>query len=202
MNNQLPHTNLPRAQFVAERAFATLQRFLHVEAVGGIVLLIAAAGALIWANSTFAHGYHALWHLPLSLGLGAFAFSKSLHFWINDALMTVFFLVVGMEIRRELHEGALSKLDQAILPVIAAAGGVIVPALIYLSLNADPVRGRGWAVPTATDIAFAVGVLALLGRSIPVNVRVFLLAVANRSAGRSAPGRHRTPSALVLSRKV
>jgi Na+:H+ antiporter, NhaA family len=178
MDSQLPHTNLPRAQFVAERAFATLQRFLHVEAVGGIVLLVAAAGALIWANSTFAHGYHALWHLPLSLGLGEFAFSKSLHFWINDALMTVFFLVVGMEIRREIHEGALSKLDQAILPVIAAAGGVIVPALIYLSLNADPVRGRGWAVPTATDIAFAVGVLALLGRSIPVNVRVFLLAVA------------------------
>jgi NhaA family Na+:H+ antiporter len=92
--------------------------------------------------------------------------------------MTVFFLVVGMEIQREIHEEALSKLDQAPLPAIAAAGGVIVPALIYLSLNADPMHGRGWAVPTATDIAFAVGVLALLGRSIPVNVRVFLLALA------------------------
>ena len=92
--------------------------------------------------------------------------------------MTVFFLVVGMEIRREIHEGALSRLDQAILPVLAASGGVIVPALIYLSLNGDPARGHGWAVPTATDIAFAVGVLALLGRSIPVNVRVFLLALA------------------------
>jgi len=128
--------------------------------------------------AALAHGYHALWHLPLSIGLGEFVFSKSLHFYINNALMTVFFLVVGMEIRREIHEGALSKLDQAILPVIAAAGGVIVPALIYLSLNADPLRGRGWGVPTATDIAFAVGVLALLGRSIPVNVRVFLLALA------------------------
>jgi NhaA family Na+:H+ antiporter len=101
-----------------------------------------------------------------------------LHFWINDALMTVFFLVVGMELRRETYEGALSKLEQAMLPVIAAAGGVIVPALIYLFLNADPLRSRGWAVPTATDIAFAVGVLALLGRSVPLNVRVFLLALA------------------------
>jgi NhaA family Na+:H+ antiporter len=178
MNHRLPPNNLPRAQFLAERALTTLQRFLHVEAVGGVVLLIAAAVALIWANSPFAHGYQALWHLPLSIGLGEFVFSKSLHFWINDALMTVFFLVVGMEIRREIHEGALSKLDQAVLPVIAAVGGVLVPTLIYLSLNADPVRGRGWAVPTATDIAFAVGVLALLGRSIPVNVRVFLLALA------------------------
>jgi Na+:H+ antiporter, NhaA family len=178
MDHRLPFNDLPRAQFLAKRAFTTLQRFLHVEAVGGVVLLIAAAVALIWANSPFAYSYHALWHLPLSIGLGEFVFSKSLHFWINDALMTVFFLVVGMEIRREIHEGALSKLDQAVLPVIAAAGGVIVPALIYLSLNADPGRGRGWAVPTATDIAFAVGVLALLGRSIPVNVRVFLLALA------------------------
>ena len=99
------HLNLPRAQVLAERAFATLQRFLHVEAVGGVVLLIAAAVALIWANSPFAHSYHDLWHLPLSIGLGEFAFSRSLHFWINDALMTVFFLVVGMEIRREIHEG-------------------------------------------------------------------------------------------------
>src|SRR5262245_53837145 len=178
MNHRLPPNDLPRAQFLAERALTTLQRFLHVEAVSGVVLLIATAIALIWANSPFAHGYQALWHQPLSIGLGEFVFSKSLHFWINDVLMTVFFLVVGMEIRREIHEGALSKLDQAMLPVIAAIGGVLVPALIYLSLNADPVRGRGWAVPTATDIAFAVGVLALLGRSIPVNVRVFLLALA------------------------
>jgi NhaA family Na+:H+ antiporter len=176
--DHLSAEDLPRAQFLAERAFTTLQRFLHVEAVSGGVLLIAAASALIWANSPFSHGYHALWHLPLSIGLGEFVFSRSLHFWINDALMTVFFLVVGMEIRREIHEGALSRLDQAILPIVAAAGGVIAPALIYLSLNIDPVRGQGWAVPTATDIAFAVGVLALLGRSIPVNVRVFLLALA------------------------
>jgi Na+:H+ antiporter, NhaA family len=178
MDHRLSPEDLPRAQFLAERAFTTLQRFLHVEAASGGVLLIVAAAALIWANSAFAHGYHALWHRSLSVGFGELVFSKSLHFWINDALMTVFFLVVGMEIRREIHEGALSKLDQAILPVVAAIGGVITPALLFLGFNADPVRGLGWAVPTATDIAFAVGVLALLGRSIPVNVRVFLLALA------------------------
>lgn len=170
--------DLPRAQRLAEQALATLQRFLHVEAVSGAVLVVAAAAALAWANSPFAHGYHAFWNLPVTVGFGEYVFSKSLHFWVNDALMTIFFLVVGMEIRREIHEGALSKIDQAILPLIAASGGVIVPALIYVSFNNDPVGGHGWAVPTATDIAFAVGILALLGRSVPVNVRVFLLALA------------------------
>ena len=139
---------------------------------------MAATVALLWANSQFAESYHAFWHLPLTVGIGEFVFSKSLHFWINDALMTVFFLVVGMEIRREIHEGALSTIDQAALPIGAAAGGVIVPAAIYLALNTDPVRASGWAVPAATDIAFAVGVLALLGRSIPGNVRILLLAIA------------------------
>ncbi|AMN47084.1 sodium:proton antiporter [Steroidobacter denitrificans] len=178
MHRHTSRQDLPRAQLLAERAFATLERFLHIEAASGIVLLIAAATALIWANSPLAHSYHALWHSPLSIGIGSYVFSQSLHFWINDALMTIFFLVVGMEIRREIHEGALSDMRQASLPIMAAVGGVAVPALIYLSLNTDPVRQHGWAVPTATDIAFAVGVLALLGRSIPANVRVFLLAVA------------------------
>jgi NhaA family Na+:H+ antiporter len=163
---------------LAERAYEALQRFLHVEAVGAIVLLSAAGVALIWANSVYSHAYHALWHLPISIGFGEFVFSRSLHFWVNDVLMTVFFLVVGMEIRREIHEGALSSLEEAMLPVVAAAGGVIVPGVIYLSLNTDPVRGQGWAVPTATDIAFAVGVLALLGQAVPASVRVFLLALA------------------------
>jgi NhaA family Na+:H+ antiporter len=178
MNDRPAVDDLPRAQQLAEQALNTLQRFLHVEAVSGAALLVAAAAALIWANSPFAHDYHAFWSLPLTFGFGEQVFSRSLHFWVNDGLMTVFFLVVGMEIRREIHEGALSKIDQAILPLIAATGGVVVPALIYLGFNSDTVRSQGWAVPTATDIAFAVGVLALLGRSIPVNVRVFLLALA------------------------
>lgn len=178
MNRNTPRQTLPRAQVLAERAFSTLERFLHIEAVSGIVLLVAAAIALIWANSPAASSYHALWHAPVSIGLGSQVFSQSLHFWINDALMAVFFLVVGMEIRREIHEGALASLQLAALPLAAALGGVLVPALIYVALNTEPTQLRGWAVPTATDIAFAVGVLALLGRSIPGNVRVLLLALA------------------------
>ncbi|MYN11589.1 Na+/H+ antiporter NhaA [Pusillimonas sp. TS35] len=171
--------SLPRAQQLAEQAFSTLERFLHIEAVSGIVLLLAAAVALLWANSPLSDSYHHLWHTPLSIGLGDVVFSRSLHFWINDALMTVFFLVVGMEIRREIHEGALSSLKLAALPFIAALGGVVAPALIYLMLNGGaPMQSQGWAVPTATDIAFAVGVLALLGRRIPSTVRIFLLALA------------------------
>jgi NhaA family Na+:H+ antiporter len=178
MNDQLPGRDLSKSQRLVERALTTLQHFLHVEAISGIVLLAAAAVALLWANSSFAHSYHDVWNLPIPLRLGELAFVRPLHFWINDALMTVFFLVVGMEIRREIHEGALSKVDQAILPVLAALGGVVVPALIYLSFNSVAGRSHGWAIPTATDIAFAVGVLALLGKSIPGNVRIFLLALA------------------------
>ncbi|MBR0791127.1 Na+/H+ antiporter NhaA [Bradyrhizobium manausense] len=183
MNDQRPGQDLPSKDLLkthpfVERALATFEHFLHVEAVSGIVLLVAAASALVWANSPLAHSYHNVWNFPIPLRLGTFSFEKSLHFWVNDALMTVFFLVVGMEIRREIHEGALSRFDQAILPVLAAFGGVVVPALIYLSFNAATGRDHGWAIPTATDIAFAVGVLALLGKSIPGNVRVFLLALA------------------------
>jgi NhaA family Na+:H+ antiporter len=178
MNDQLPGRDLPKSPFFVERALTTLQHFLHVEAVSGVVLLVAAAAAMLWANSPYAHSYHDVWSLPIALRLGEHAFVRPLHFWINDALMTVFFLVVGMEIRREIHEGALSRFDQAILPVLAAVGGVVVPALIYLSFNNVTGRSQGWAIPTATDIAFAVGVLALLGGSIPANVRVFLLALA------------------------
>lgn len=168
----------PPAQIMADRVFSTLERFLHVEALSGIVLLIAAAAALVWANSPAADSYEALWHAPLTFGVGSYVVSQSLHFWINDALMTVFFLVVGMEIRREMYEGALSSLQLASLPLAAAVGGVAVPAILYLLLAQDPGLSQGWAVPTATDIAFAVGVLALLGKSIPAPVRIFLLALA------------------------
>lgn len=178
VNRPLKTPSFPSAHVIANRAFSTVQRFLRIEAASGVVLVAAAALALLWANSVFAESYHALWHLPLSTGLGELSFTKSLHFWINDILMTLFFLVVGMEIRREIHEGALSTARQALLPVAAAVGGVVVPALIYLGFNADPVRAQGWAVPAATDIAFAVGVLALLGRWVPVGARIFLLAVA------------------------
>jgi NhaA family Na+:H+ antiporter len=169
---------LPRAQVLAQRAFSALKRFLHIEAVSGIALLVMAVVALLWANSPFAPSYDALWHMPVSFGLGSLVFSQSLHFWINDGLMTIFFLVVGMEIRREIHEGALSDVRQSTLPMAAALGGVLVPAAIYLAFNVQGGQPSGWAVSTATDIAFAVGVLAILGRSIPGNLRVFLLTLA------------------------
>ncbi|HUD42370.1 MAG TPA: Na+/H+ antiporter NhaA [Dokdonella sp.] len=178
MSDPIPSFAFSRTRRVAERAALALERFLHVEAASGIVLLIAAALALLWANSPAADGYHALWHLPLTLGIGDWVHVQSLHFWINDGLMTVFFLVVGMEIRREMHDGALSNLRLAALPIAAALGGVAAPALIYVAFNAAPPTHAGWAIPTATDIAFAIGVLALLGRRVPANVRVFLLALA------------------------
>lgn len=173
-----PDVRIPPAQAVAERLFNALERFLHVEAVSGVVLLIAAAVALIWANSPAGESYEHFWHLPLSFGLGSLQVSQSLHFWVNDGLMTIFFLVVGLEIRREMYEGALSSIRLSALPLAAALGGVMAPAIIYVTFNTDPLVHRGWAVPTATDIAFAVGVLALLGKSIPSSIRILLLALA------------------------
>lgn len=156
----------------------SFEKFLHVEAASGIVLLIAAIVAMAWANSSWADGYHRLWQLPLTLGVGAVVVTQSLHFWINDGLMTVFFLVVALEIRRELHEGTLASLRAAALPAAAATGGMVVPALIFLALNGEPPLRDGWAIPTATDIAFAMGVLALLGRRVPMALRILLLALA------------------------
>jgi NhaA family Na+:H+ antiporter len=170
--------SLPPAQAVAEKVFNSLERFLHVEAVSGVVLLVAAAAALVWANSPAGASYDHFWHAPVSFGFGALAISQPLHFWINDGLMTIFFLVVGLEIRREIYEGALANMRLATLPLAAALGGVAVPALIYAAFNMEPSLREGWAVPTATDIAFAVGVLALLGKSIPSSIRILLLALA------------------------
>jgi Na+:H+ antiporter, NhaA family len=163
---------------VADKILSTLDRFLHVEALSGIVLLISTATALIWANSQAAHSYHAFWEAHVALSIGNFSISQSVHFLVNDGLMTIFFLVVGLEIRREMHEGALATIRLAALPLAAALGGVLAPALIYSMMNTEPTLRVGWAVPTATDIAFAVGVLALLGKSVPANLRVLLLALA------------------------
>jgi Na+:H+ antiporter, NhaA family len=163
---------------VADRLSDTFDRFLHIEAISGAVLLTVAMLALGWANSRWAGAYHALWHAPLTLGVGGAVVTRPLDFWINDGLMAIFFLVVGLEIRRELHEGVLSNSRLATLPVAAALGGVIAPAFIFLMLNSDAAARQGWAVPTATDIAFALGALALLGRRIHSAVRVLLLAIA------------------------
>jgi len=153
-------------------------RFISVEAVSGIVLLIAAALALLWANSPWAESYVALWHLPLSFGIARYLPAHDLHFWVNDGLMTVFFLVVGLEIRREMHDGSLSDPRVATLPIIAAVGGVLVPALVYVAINHSPDTRAGWAIPTATDIAFAVGILSLCGKGVPSALRMLLLTLA------------------------
>lgn len=156
-----------------------IRQFLHNEASGGIVLLAASILALAWANSAWAPLYEGFLHLPAGLRLGPHGIEMSLHHWINDALMAVFFLLVGLEIKREILAGELSTPARAALPAIAAVGGMAAPALVYAGLTmGDPENLRGWAIPAATDIAFAVGVLALLGSRVPGSLRVFLLALA------------------------
>jgi NhaA family Na+:H+ antiporter len=155
-----------------------VEKFLHVQASSGILLLAAAVAALLWANSPWAPTYEHLLHTPISVGFDEHIFTRTVHFWINEILMVVFFFVVGLEVRRELFEGELSTPRRAALPVAAALGGMLVPATIYISLNIGSPAVRGWGIPMATDIAFAVGVLALLGRRVPAALRVLLLALA------------------------
>lgn len=155
------------------------QAFFQHEAAGGIVLMAAAVLALTLDNSPLSALYDALLGTPVVVQIGALAINKPLLLWINDGLMAVFFFLVGLEIKREIIEGRLSSWDKASLPIIAAIGGMLVPALIYIGLNAgDPEALRGWAIPAATDIAFALGVLALLGSRVPPALKVFLLALA------------------------
>ncbi|MEQ1716668.1 MAG: Na+/H+ antiporter NhaA [Hyphomicrobium sp.] len=153
--------------------------FLQHEAAGGVILCIAAIVALIVANSALAPAYEHALHAHVTLGVAGLSLTKTALHWINDGLMAIFFFLVGLEIKRELMVGALASGKTAALPAIAALGGMIVPALIYAAINWDnTVALRGWAIPTATDIAFAVGVLAVLGSRIPPALKIFLLALA------------------------
>lgn len=157
-----------------------LQRFFHSDASGGIILIIAASLAMLLANLDVSSGlYRAFLDTPVQLKVGALEINKNMLLWINDALMAVFFLLIGLEVKREMVEGALATRRQAIFPVVAALGGMVVPALVYLAFNAqDPVASSGWAIPAATDIAFALGVLALLGSRVPASLKIFLMALA------------------------
>ncbi len=155
-----------------------LRTFLTTEAAGGVVLLAATLVALIWANSPVRGGYESLWGTELGLSLGPLELPEDLRHWVNDALMSIFFFVVGLEIKRELVAGELNERRKAALPIIAAAGGMVVPAVFYLAFNAGGEGGAGWGIPMATDIAFAVGVLALLGDRIPSGLKIFLLSLA------------------------
>ena len=155
-----------------------LQAFLETEASGGALVLAAAAAALAWANSPWSRSYEALWHTELTLSLGPWTGSLDLRHWINEGLMTIFFFVVGLEIKRELTTGELRDPRAAALPAIGAVGGMLVPALLYAALNAGGNGSRGWGIPMANDIAFALGVLAIVGRRLPTSLRSFLLALA------------------------
>ena len=151
--------------------------FVSLEAASGIALLLGAAAALIWAN-TDTTGYASWWGRTLTIGSGDLAITETLVHWVNDALMTIFFFVVGLEIKRELVTGELRETSRAALPAIAAIGGMVVPAVVYVLLNLGGTGLDGWAIPMATDIAFAVGVLAILGARVPSSLKVFLLTLA------------------------
>ena len=155
-----------------------LRAFLRAESAGGIVLLGAAVVALVWANSRASGGYQALWDTELTLGTGPLAPSHDLRGWVNDGLMVLFFFVIGLEIKRELVTGELRELRVAALPALAAVGGVVLPAAVFFGIVGTGDGAAGWGIPVATDIAFAIGVLAVLGSRIPTGVKVFLVSVA------------------------
>jgi Na+:H+ antiporter, NhaA family len=156
-----------------------IEDFLHDESSSGILLIIATVLALIFSNSALAPFYESFLHIPVEIRVGALHLDKSLYHWVNDGLMAIFFLLVGLEVKRELIEGHLSSIKKVILPGIAAIGGMLVPALIYIFFNHNnPLAMNGWAIPTATDIAFALGILSLLGKRVPVSLKIFLMALA------------------------
>ena len=161
-----------------EKLTYPIQEFLHQQASGGILLIIATVIALAWANSPFADSYHHLWHTYIKIDVGGIGLNYSLHHWINDGLMVIFFFVVGLEIKREMLVGELSTAKKAALPIAAALGGMIFPALIYTVFNLGSESASGWGIPMATDIAFVVGILALLGNRVPLALKIFILALA------------------------
>ena len=154
------------------------QSFARTQSAGGIVLLAATIAALLWANSSFTHAYESLLDIPITMGFGPYKVADSLHLWINDGLMSIFFLLVGLEIKREVLIGELSTFRKAALPIIAALGGVLLPAAIYYSLNHRLDTAHGWGVPMATDIAFVLGVVAALGNRVPIGLKIFVTALS------------------------
>jgi Na+:H+ antiporter, NhaA family len=178
-----PHPGLRPTWLRSERPLARylaqpVGRFLHVEAAGGIVLAVATAVALVWANSPWQESYHTLWSTNVSIGIGNRVLTGDLESWVNDGLMVLFFLVVGLEIKREWVAGELRDRRAAVLPAMAAVGGMVVPAVIFVLVNAGTDNVGGWGIPMATDIAFALGVVAILGSRVPPSLKVFLLTLA------------------------
>lgn len=161
-----------------DKVLSPLEDFIHRQTTSGILLMLCAIVALYLANSQWNEAYHHLLSLPFTIGVPGFELSKSLHHWINDGLMAMFFFVIGLELKREILVGELADPKQAILPIVAAIGGMLVPVLIYISINPEGHTLDGWGIPMATDIAFALGALALLGNRIPKSLLTFLVALA------------------------
>lgn len=157
---------------------SVVARFVRTEASGGVVLVVAAVVALVWANSPWQDSYEKLWHSQVSIGFGVFRVEEDLRHFVNDGLMALFFFVVGLEVKREVVHGELADRRVAALPAFAALGGMVVPAVIYAVVAGGGAAGHGWGIPMATDIAFALGVLALLGSRVPPSVKLFLLTLA------------------------
>jgi Na+:H+ antiporter, NhaA family len=154
------------------------QKFIHAQSTGGVLLLAATLLAMLWANSPWAESYADVWDTPVSLTVGSHVLSETLLEWINDGLMAMFFFVIGLEIKREILVGELASFRQAALPLTAAAGGAMLPAALYSALNTTGPGAPGWGIPMATDIAFTLGILSLLGRRVPVALKVFVTALA------------------------
>ncbi len=172
------NSNIEQHLRPVQRLTKPLRRFLHIEASGGMVLLGATIAALLIANSPFAETYHGFWNQLFGVSMGGAEISYPLWYWVNDGLMVIFFFVIGLELKRELTTGELSQKRKIILPAVAAIGGATVPALIFLALQKGELSQVGWAIPMATDIAFVVGILSLLGKRVPHGLKIFLLSVA------------------------
>jgi len=156
-----------------------IEEFIKKESSSGILLIFATLLALVFSNTLLAPLYESFLHIPIEIKVGSLHLDKSLYHWVNDGLMAIFFLLIGLEVKREMLEGHLSSLSQIALPGIAAIGGMLVPAVIYLAFNqGHPIAENGWAIPTAHDIAFALGILSLLGKRVPVSLKIFLMALA------------------------
>lgn len=178
MKNQNGKEHVAPWEKVFDRILTPLEEFIHRQTTSGILLMLCAVAALYIANSQWNEAYRHLLEMPLTIGVEGFQLSKSLHHWINDGLMALFFFVIGLELKREILVGELSDPKQAMLPIIAAVGGMLVPVLFYIVINPESPALDGWGVPMATDIAFALGTLALLGSRIPKNLLTFLVALA------------------------
>ena len=176
--NQESGINYAPWERVFSRVLTPFEEFIHRQTTSGLLLMGSAIIALFLANGSLAEAYQHLIHTPISLNIDSWAINMSMHHWVNDGLMALFFFVVGLELKREIMVGELSDMRQAALPIIAAVGGMVVPALIYLAFNHDSEAAQGWGVPMATDIAFAVGVLVLLASRVPKTLITFLVALA------------------------